>query len=75
MKGYVSVKDIAGKWGVSARWVICYIRQGRIPGVERFGKCWAVPEDAAKPERLRTGPKKAPADSEGSAFFHAHKLG
>ena len=65
MKGYVSVKDIAGKWGVSARWVVYYIQQGRIPGVERFGACWAVPEDAVKPERLRTGPKKAPTASDG----------
>ena len=27
-----------GEWGVSARWVVDYIQQGRIPGVERFGK-------------------------------------
>ena len=69
MKGYVSVKDIAGKWGVSARWVIYYIQQGRIPGVERFGKSWAVPEDAVKPERLRTGPKKPSGGPDGRGLF------
>lgn len=46
MKGYVSVKEIAGKRGVSERWVVYYIQQGRIPGIERFGKCWAVPGNA-----------------------------
>ena len=69
MKGYMSVKDIAGKWGVSARWVIYYIQHGRIPGVERFGKCWAIPEDAKKPERMRTGPKKSFASSDGRGLF------
>ena len=28
--------------------------EGRIPGVERFGKSWAIPEDAKKP----TDPRK-----------------
>ena len=30
----------------------------RIPGVERFGKSWVIPEDATKPERLKPGTKK-----------------
>ena len=74
MKGYMSVKDIAGKWGVSARWVIYYIQHGRIPGVERFGKCWAIPEDAKKPERMRTGPKKSSLDSDSRIFFNGREF-
>lgn len=49
MKGYLSVRQTADKWGVSVRWVNQYILAGRIPGCERFGHVWAVPEDAVKP--------------------------
>jgi excisionase family DNA binding protein len=58
MKGYLSVKEVARKWNISVRWVNQYIQEGRIPGAERFGKSWAIPEDVAKPERLRPGVKK-----------------
>ena len=58
MKGFLSVKEVARKWNVSVRWVNQYIQEGRVPGVERFGKSWAVPEDAVKPERQRPGAKK-----------------
>lgn len=57
MKGYLSVREMAGKWKVSERWVNQYIREGRVPGVERFGKSWAIPEDAKKPERQKPGVK------------------
>ena len=58
MKGFLSVKEVARKWNVSVRWVNQYIQEGRVPGVERFGKSWAVPEEAVKPERQRPGAKK-----------------
>jgi len=57
LKGYLSVQETANKWGVSARWVNGYILAGRIPGCERFGHVWAIPEDAVKPERLTPGVK------------------
>ena len=57
VKGYLSVKEIAGKWGISVRWVNQYIWERRIPGYEKLGTVWAVPEDAVKPEKLPTGPK------------------
>ena len=46
MKGYLSVREISYKWNVSERWVSKLAQDGRIPGVERFGRSWAVPEDA-----------------------------
>ena len=49
MKGYLSVREISYKWNVSERWVCKLTQDGRIPGVERFGRSWAVPEDAEKP--------------------------
>lgn len=57
LKGYLSVQQTAEKWGVSVRWVNQYILDGRIPGCERFGHVWAVPEDAVKPKRLTPGVK------------------
>ena len=59
MKGYLSVKEVARKWNISVRWVNQYIQEGRVPGVEQFGKSWAIPEDVVKPERLRPGEKKS----------------
>ena len=58
MKGFLSVREAAEKWNVSMRWVNQYIQEGRVPGVERFGKSWVIPEDTKKPERLKPGPKE-----------------
>ena len=57
MRSYFSVQETAEKWDVSVRWVNQYILNGRIPGVERLGKSWAIPEDAVKPTKRKSGPK------------------
>ena len=57
MKGFLSVRETAEKWNVSVRRVNQYIQEGRVPGVERFGKSWVISEDAKKPERLKPGVK------------------
>lgn len=49
MKGYLSIKEAARKWGISERWVNQYCTDGRIPGAERFGRSWAIPDTAEKP--------------------------
>ena len=49
MKGYLSVREISYKWNISERWVSKLAQDGRIPGVERFGRSWAIPVDAEKP--------------------------
>ena len=59
MKGYLSAKEAARKWNNSVRWVNQYIQDGRVPGMERFGKSWAIPEDAVKPEKQKPGVKRA----------------
>ena len=64
MKGYLSAKEVANKWSISVRWVNQYIQDGRVPGVERFGKSWAIPEDAVKPEKQKSGVKKAAQTAE-----------
>ncbi len=55
MKGYLSVREISYKWNVSERWVSKLAQDGRIPGVERFGRSWAIPEDAEKPADPKRG--------------------
>ena len=50
MKGYLSIRETSYKWGVSERRVNQYVTEGRIPGVERFGRSWAIPENVKKPE-------------------------
>ena len=53
MKGYLSVRETSYKWNVSERWVSKLAQDGRIPGVERFGWSWAIPEGAEKPDDPR----------------------
>ena len=48
---YLSVTNIAKKWGVSERSVRNYCAQGRVPGAILVGKTWTIPEDALKPNR------------------------
>ena len=55
MMGYLSVRETSYKWNVSERWVSKLAQDGRIPGVERFGRSWAIPENAEKP----ADPRKA----------------
>ena len=46
---YVSVKDIAKKWGISDRMVRNYCKQGKVTGAFLTGKTWNIPSDAEKP--------------------------
>ena len=66
MKGYLSIRETSYKWGISERRVHQSVVQGRIPGAERFGRSWAIPDDAVKPTDPR---KKASAipDTNGKA--------
>ena len=54
---YLSVRETSYKWNVSERRVNQYVTEGRIPGVERFGRSWAIPENAKKPEDPRRAKK------------------
>ena len=55
--GYLSVKQIAEKWGISGRRVQRLCSANRIPGAMKVGAYWVVPEDAEKPrdERIKSG--------------------
>lgn len=54
---YLTIKQAAEKWGISERRIQVLCREKRIEGVKRFGRAWAIPEDAEKPvdARVTTG--------------------
>ena len=56
--GYISIREASYKWNVSERRVTQYCAQGRIPGVSRFGRSWAIPADAKKPSDPRKSKDK-----------------
>ena len=48
---FVTIDEIAAKWGVSPRQVRAYCAMGRVPGATLDHGDWRIPENAAKPER------------------------
>ncbi len=46
---FVSVSEIAKRWGISDRRVRVLCESGVIPGATRRGKLWKIPADAVKP--------------------------
>ena len=48
---YLSVSEIAKRWGLSERSVRNYCALGKIDGAFLTGKTWNIPEDAQKPDR------------------------
>lgn len=50
---YISIAEAAEKWGITRRRVQVLCAQGRIPGLTKFGKAWAIPKDAKKPNDRR----------------------
>lgn len=48
---FLSVNEIATKWGVSERTVRNYCSEGKIPDAFLTGKKWRIPENAQKPYR------------------------
>lgn len=50
---YITPKDASHKWGITERRIQKLCEEGRIKGVVRFGKVWAIPKDAEKPKDAR----------------------
>lgn len=50
---YLTVRETAEKWELSDRMVQQFCIDGRIPGAQKFGKSWAIPADAEKPQDPR----------------------
>lgn len=60
---YISIAEAAEKWGITRRRVQVLCSQGRIPGLTKFGKSWAIPKDAAKPVDARKKSVQAECES------------
>lgn len=54
---YLSISQMAEKWGLSGRRIQTLCMTGRIPGATKIGSYWAIPADAEKPkdERIKSG--------------------
>ena len=50
---YLSTFEVAKKWGISHRRVAILCNENRIPGAQRAGSRWIIPEDAEKPADAR----------------------
>lgn len=48
---YISVAEMAKKWGLSERTVRNYCSSGKIPDAFLTGKTWNIPENAKRPDR------------------------
>lgn len=55
--GYLSISQVAEKWGIKQRRIRVLCAEGRIEGACKVGAFWLIPEDAEKPkdERIKTG--------------------
>ena len=57
MENYITLTEAAEKWELSTRRVRKLCEEGRIDGVNKFGRNWAIPADSPKPEdkRIKSG--------------------
>lgn len=53
MKDYLTIKEVSEKWNITPRRIQKMCADGLIPGVEKFGKNWAIPKDLEKPKDRR----------------------
>ncbi len=56
---YLTVRETAEKWNLSDRMVQRFCVDGRIPGARKFGRAWAIPSTAEKPQDPRFFQPKA----------------
>jgi len=60
MDGFLTIREVADNWNLTTRRVQKMCSDGLIPGVEKFGRDWAIPMNAEKPKdgRVTTGQYK-----------------
>lgn len=51
--GYLSIRQMSEKWGLSIRRINELCTEDRILGATKIGSYWAIPEDAKKPKDAR----------------------
>ena len=57
MNDYLTIQQVAEKWGVSIRRINTLCNEGKIDGAMKFGNTWAIPKAAEKPAdgRIKSG--------------------
>lgn len=57
IEGYMTVSEADEKWSINKHTVQIMCVDNKIDVVSRFGKSWAIPSDAEKPDdkRVKTG--------------------
>lgn len=53
IEGYVTVSELAEKWGIHPRTIQIMCSEGKLPGATKFGTVWAIPEGTEKPKDYR----------------------
>ena len=54
---YMTIQDAADRWGITERRIQVLCASGRLEGATKFGRQWAIPTDAKKPDdaRIKSG--------------------
>lgn len=52
--GFLTVKQLSEKWGISERRIIKLCKEDRINGAEKNGMVWMIPENTIKPSDKRS---------------------
>lgn len=66
MENYITLSEASRIWGISERRIRTLCAEGRIEGVTRFGRSWAIPEGTDKPTDNRIKSGKYIKNKEGS---------
>ena len=57
---YITIQEVAEKWGITSRRIQVLCAGGRLKGAIKFGRQWAIPIDCVKPDdaRIKSGKYK-----------------
>ena len=50
IEGYLTINEIADKWGLTPRRIRAMCLNGQIAGAAKLGREWAIPTDAERPQ-------------------------
>lgn len=54
---YMTIQEAASRWSITERRIQVLCASGRLEGATKFGRQWAIPADAEKPDdaRIKSG--------------------
>lgn len=54
---YMTIQEAADRWGITERRIQVLCASGRLEGAKKFGRQWAIPANAEKPDdaRIKSG--------------------